>query len=66
MKDLFPPLEPKDIRIEDIVKELRRELAVRRDVYPYWISKRTIDVETATYRIAVLEAAITYFTDRGD
>lgn len=55
---LFPGPTVDDVRHEDIIEELERELAMRRKVYPRWITSGKIDQVTATRRILVLEAAL--------
>lgn len=58
MSDMFDPPTVDDMRREDVIAELERELAVRRDVYPRWIVSKKIDPTTAHWRITALEAAI--------
>jgi hypothetical protein len=42
----------------DILQELRRELAMRRKLYPKWVSTGRLPKATAEHRMAVLESAI--------
>lgn len=46
------------IKIGDILSEMRRELAMRKRVYPNWIRDRRMKKEDAKTRIARLEAGI--------
>lgn len=55
--DMFGEL-PLDERM--VLDELRRELLMRRNVYPKWIRNGKIDEETATRRIRCMELAIQY------
>lgn len=54
--DLFPKGTYKDIRLDDKLAELTREIRVRRRVYPRWAAKGKIDPVIADKRILVLEA----------
>lgn len=40
------------------IAELKRELGVRRAVFPNWIAKGTLKQRDADYRVACLEAAL--------
>lgn len=43
---------------QSILKELRRELAMRESVYPDWVQRGKLSQRTATHRVAAIEAAI--------
>lgn len=43
---------------QEILKELRRELAMRRKCYPNWVADGRLLKVTADHRIAMLEGAI--------
>jgi hypothetical protein len=47
-------LIPKD----ELIKELRRELAVRKSVYPKWVNGKKLKQLTADFRIACIEQVI--------
>jgi len=47
-----------DPTINDVLKELTRELEMRKALYPKWIESKKISAETAAHRIACLETAI--------
>lgn len=44
--------------MSDVIKELRRELAMRRKCYPGWVANDKLSAETAAHRIAMIEQAI--------
>lgn len=46
------------IRLSDQLAELRRELAIRRNVYPTFVERKTLSPEAAMIQTARLEAAI--------
>lgn len=54
--DLFPDPTYRDIRLEDMLEELEREIKVRRRVYPRWIESGKLDPVTADRRILCLVA----------
>lgn len=56
--DLFPPAGRREVRQQDMVAELKREIAVRKHVYPRWVERHKIDGPTADWRILVLEAVL--------
>lgn len=56
--NMFPAPEPKDVRFEEIIAELQRELDMRKAVYPKWIEATKIDPEVAAARMLYVEAAI--------
>ncbi len=61
---MYPDATPADVRYQDKVKELERELAVRRGVYPRWIQTGKINRETAHRRIITLEAILADYRRR--
>jgi hypothetical protein len=44
--------------IDEALKEARRELQMRRDVYPQWVSNQRITPRTAAHRIACMELMV--------
>lgn len=44
------------ITIEEMLTEIRREIAMRKSVYPRWIENGKIKKETAVSRVLILEA----------
>ncbi len=40
------------------IEELKRELAVRRNVYPAWVRKGRLKPETAAHRVLCIEKTI--------
>jgi hypothetical protein len=50
--------QPKPIDIEDQVREILRELRVRRDRYPGWVQAGKLQQAVADYRIKALEAVL--------
>ena len=44
--------------MSEILKELRRELAMRRKCYPSWVADGRLTKPTADHRIAMIEQAI--------
>jgi len=54
MTDLFPETVP-DTRLTRGVDELRREIAMRKRMYPQWVAKGTLRQSVADTRIADLE-----------
>lgn len=49
-------IDPKTISLDDQIKEVGRELGMRRATYPKWIGNRMTQAE-ADQRIAAMEAA---------
>ena len=43
---------------DERLKEMRRELQMRKDVYPAWVTKKQINQHTADHREACLEDVI--------
>lgn len=56
--DMFPQATPDDIRLEDKVAELERELALRRRLYPIWVNSGKIQRHAAHRQIITLEAIL--------
>lgn len=52
-----------NIGLEEMHKEIVREIVVRRRVYPDWIASGRIDLLAAEYRIAVLETVALKLSD---
>lgn len=48
----------KPTTIDEALKEARRELQMRRDVYPQWIQSQRITPRTAAHRIACMELIV--------
>lgn len=46
------------MNLEDVIKELKRELATRRSVYPRWVEFGKLSQATADHRIKAIEVAI--------
>lgn len=44
------------ITLEEMSDEIKREIAMRKSVYPRWIENGKISKETADYRVLILEA----------
>lgn len=44
------------ITIEEMLAEIKREIAMRKSVYPRWIESGKIKKETAASRVLILEA----------
>ena len=54
--DLFDGPSWRDIRPQDMIEELDREIKVRRRVYPRWVENGKLDPVTADRRILTLQA----------
>ena len=61
---MFPDATPADVQIGDIIHELERELKVRREVFPRWISTGRISREDAHRRIIVMERILADYKQR--
>jgi hypothetical protein len=48
----------KPVTIDDALKEARRELQMRRNIYPQWVQNQRITPRTAAHRIAVMELIV--------
>jgi hypothetical protein len=44
------------ITVEEMLTEVKREIAMRKSVYPRWIESGKIKKETADLRVLILEA----------
>jgi hypothetical protein len=42
----------------ELIKEQRRELAMRKRVYPAWVAQGKLDAKTAEFRIQAIEQTI--------
>lgn len=56
--DLFPAATPDDVRIEDKIAEIERELGMRRTLYPKWVAEGKLQQADAHRRIITLEAIL--------
>lgn len=59
MADLFPPTK------DEIVAELRREIALRERVFPDWVAKGRLRQDVADRRIALMKAALALVEEGG-
>jgi hypothetical protein len=44
------------IGLRDAIRDLGREIGMRRNLYPKWIANRTIERDTAEFRLSCAEA----------
>ncbi len=51
------------ITLEEMSEEIKREIAMRKSVYPRWIENGKIKKETADYRVLILEALQIYLQE---
>ena len=56
--DLFPRGSYKDIRLQDKIDELKREIKLRQRVYPRWVDMGKLDGVLADKRILALQAVL--------
>lgn len=56
--NLFPDATPEDVRTEDKIAELQRELKLRRRVYPRWVADGKLTEVVAHRQILALEAML--------
>lgn len=63
--ELFAPPKIDDVRDADKLKELQRELATRKHVYPRWVADGRIGKPVARERILILEAIIRDYEAKG-
>jgi len=56
--DLLPPATYKDIRRSDMIEELRREIGMRKHVYPRQVAAGKMDPITADRRILIMQAVL--------
>lgn len=61
----MPTTQQKPTR-EEVKKELKREISMRKRVYPGWVSGGKLKQETATHRIECLERALELLDDSGE
>jgi hypothetical protein len=55
MSDLFPETIG-DASLDDQLKEIDRELAMRERLYPQWVARGTLRQSTADRQIAIMKA----------
>ena len=58
MSDMFPLLQPSDVTLEMKIKELRREIGVRKRVYKRWSEQGKLDPALGRARIVMLQAIL--------
>ena len=58
MPDLFPDLSPVPVNKGMMLKELRREIGMRENVYPKLVAGRKMTAGLAQERIRILEAVV--------
>ena len=46
------------ITLEEQIAEARRELALRRQLYPAWVKSGKLDMTTAYYQLQAMEAIV--------
>ena len=51
------------ITFDEMLKEITRELAVRKRVYPRWVEEGKIKYETAHFRMLIFEALVFHLHD---
>lgn len=44
--------------IDDVIKEIRREISIRKSVYPKWIAAKKMKQDKADWQIACLDKAL--------
>jgi hypothetical protein len=54
---------PQQITLEEMSKEISRELVTRKRVYPRWIQDGKINQQTADFRCLILEALLRKLSD---
>jgi hypothetical protein len=45
-----------EFTVKDLIEEARREVALRRKVFPRWVEERRITASEADRRVALMEA----------
>lgn len=61
MADLFPDIDAKDLpELADVVAEIERELRMRRNNYPRWVSAKRMSQGAADRQTRLMEAARLY------
>lgn len=53
---LFEQLE--ELEFSSVVRELEREIEVKKSLYPKWVEQKKIDFQTAEHRIKCLEKVL--------
>lgn len=56
-------LDAEPIGLQDMLGSARRELAMRRKVYPSWVERRKMKAEEAEREIRVMEAIVAHFEE---
>jgi hypothetical protein len=56
--ELFPDIDDTPVSMGEMVAELRRELAVRRSLYPGWVEDGRLSRRSAERRMKVLAAIL--------
>lgn len=51
------------ISLDDQVKEVKREIAMRKRVYPRWVTQGKMDKALADKKLAIMEAALATLED---
>jgi hypothetical protein len=51
------------ISLDDQVKEVKREIAMRKRVYPRWVAQGKMDKALADKKLAIMEAALATLED---
>jgi len=46
------------ITLDEQITEARRELALRRQLYPHWVKRGKLDMSTAHYQLQAMEAIL--------
>lgn len=61
-EEMFPETVP-DVRLSDGLKELRREISMRRQLYPKWVSAGRMSRDVADRQLSRLEGLLEYLED---
>ena len=56
--DMLPKLSINDVTLHHKIDELKRELKMRRRLYPRWVEKGTLNPVDADIRIKILRAIL--------
>ena len=54
-EEMFPAGSWKDVSLQDCLEEVRREINVRKRVYPRWVEHKKLNVVTADRRIIMMQ-----------
>jgi hypothetical protein len=46
------------ITLQEQIAEAKRELALRKNLYPQWVTRGTLDAGTAAYQLDAMEAIL--------